>query len=65
MNKHLLHSSLILSSLLPSCHPQLSSLGVDCFYDPSICYADDLQCISWTDPIYGEMMTCEDCSEGP
>ena len=41
-----------------------AALGDDCFYDETLCDADGLKCAKWDDSQYGEMASCEDCSEG-
>ena len=41
-----------------------AALGDDCYYDATVCKADGLECSTWTDSQYGEMASCEDCSEG-
>ena len=43
-----------------------AALGDDCFYDTSVCSTDSTghYCASWNDSQYGEMASCEDCSEG-
>merc|ERR1712127_24794 len=43
-----------------------AALGDDCFYDTSVCNTGSTghYCASWNDSQYGEMASCEDCSEG-
>merc|ERR1712086_1055345 len=43
-----------------------AALGDDCFYDTSVCNTGSTghYCASWDDSQYGEMASCEDCSEG-
>ena len=41
-----------------------AALGDDCYYDPSVCDSDNLGCATWTDSQYGDMASCEDCTEG-
>ena len=52
-----------LSALVASTN---AALGDDCFYDTSVCSTDSTghYCASWNDSQYGEMASCEDCSEG-
>ena len=41
-----------------------AALGDDCFYDASICNAPQLYCATWEDSQYGDMASCEDCTDG-
>ena len=41
-----------------------AALGDDCYYDASICAADGLFCATWEDSQYGDMASCEDCTDG-
>merc|ERR1712086_245372 len=43
-----------------------AALGDDCFYDTSVCNTGSTghYRASWDDSQYGEMASCEDCSEG-
>ena len=41
-----------------------AALGDDCYYDASVCDSDGLSCATWNDSQYGEMASCEDCSNG-
>merc|ERR1712086_935941 len=52
-----------LSALVASTN---AALGDDCFYDTSVCSTDSTghYRASWNDSQYGEMASCEDCSEG-
>ena len=44
--------------------PEFSNLGDDCYYDASICDTDDTTCVTWSDSMFGDMATCENCTEG-
>ena len=41
-----------------------AKLGEDCYYDNDICTDSGLACAYWNDSQYGEMASCEDCSQG-
>ena len=41
-----------------------AKLGEDCYYDETVCEDDGLACAKWNDSQYGEMASCEDCSQG-
>ena len=41
-----------------------AGLGDDCYYDKDICTPDGLECATWEDGQFGEMASCEDCSNG-
>ena len=41
-----------------------AKLGEDCYYDETVCDSDGLACAKWNDSQYGEMASCEDCSQG-
>merc|ERR1740127_67071 len=43
---------------------QASTLGDDCWYNADMCLPDGLWCATWEDSQYGEMASCEECTDG-